>query len=115
MLQSLTALFASLRAAPARRPAPNHFRPRLEGMEERLVLAAPAGAVAAVGTLASDRTAISAAGRFVARVLDAMDVEHYWLAETRRVIGPDGRVTKTRVTHCNAFVQAACAALGAPI
>lgn len=75
--------------------------------------------VTATAARADDRTVISPGGERLARFLDAMDVEHLWLAHSR-VDWETGEVTKpsddpAHSTHCSAFVAAACQRLKVPI
>jgi hypothetical protein len=58
---------------------------------------------------------ISPAGHWLARKLDAMDVEHHWLAKQTvswKTGEPLAKQTGTSATHCSAFVAAACMRLG---
>jgi hypothetical protein len=71
----------------------------------------------AVSAQESKPDEITAAGRHLAKVLDQMDVEHHWLAETPvkwRTGEPlDRKVEDNKHhTHCSAFVAAAAAELG---
>jgi hypothetical protein len=57
---------------------------------------------------------ITAAGKYLAKVLDSMEVEKYWQAGERvnwRTGKPDPEAPNCP-THCSAFVAAACARLG---
>ena len=58
---------------------------------------------------------ISPAGHRLAQKLDAMDVEHHWLAKQTvswKTGEPLAKQTGTSATHCSAFVAAACMRLG---
>ena len=58
---------------------------------------------------------ISPAGKWLAQKLDAMDVEHLWLAKQTvswKTGEPLAKQTGTSGTHCSAFVAAACMRLG---
>ncbi|MEI8375780.1 MAG: hypothetical protein WCJ35_23405 [Planctomycetota bacterium] len=58
---------------------------------------------------------ISPAGRSLAQKLDAMDVEHLWLAKETvswKTGKPLAKQTGASGTHCSAFVAAACMRLG---
>jgi hypothetical protein len=58
---------------------------------------------------------ISPAGRWLAEKVDAMDVEHLWLAKQTvswKTGEPLAKQTGNSGTHCSAFVAAACMRLG---
>ncbi len=58
---------------------------------------------------------ISPAGKWLAQKLNAMDVEHLWLAKQTvswKTGEPLAKQTGTSGTHCSAFVAAACMRLG---
>ncbi len=58
---------------------------------------------------------ITPAGKLLAKKLDAMDVEHHWLAKETvswKTGEPLAKQTGKSATHCSAFVAAACMQLG---
>jgi hypothetical protein len=83
------------------------------------LLAAALGFVAAAGAAHAGGSTeeVSAKGRWLARKLDAMDVESKWIAGSHidwRTGLPDGRpeLSAGRHTHCSAFVAATAETLG---
>ncbi len=75
--------------------------------------------VATTAARADDRTTIFPGGAQLAQFLDALDVEHRWLAHTR-VDWETGDATEpsddpAHSTHCSAFVAAVCKRLDVPI
>jgi hypothetical protein len=62
-------------------------------------------------------------GKKLDKALDELDVEHHWLREERQktddngkpLTKPNGKPVSFTVTHCDAFVKAACDKLGAPL